>query len=391
MNKDSNDIIIAAGTAVGSVLTLARNIKKKVNCKAYVLCTDKKTSDIIRSSKFIDEVYLIEEKGRDNYINSIKEWYADKKFSTKPIFYFTTDTSCFYVNHDRDWFQERFELCLPSSEIINTYTQKGLAELGATKAGLSVPKTRVIEKKDDVDFVLENFSFPIILKPQATYLKSNITFKIKVIHDKNEFQKEALSLIKGESTLLCQEFIPGGDNSSYYYLFYRTKDGDIYDNIGRKTLQSTPEGGIMLKGLVEYNDDLAKICSDFLNKVDYKGIGGIEFKKYNNSFYFIEMSTRLEGFFKIAEISNSPLSYISYLDLSDNIIEIERIKNTKQIEGIIYMDFISTMINRLKYRKYSNFIINLFATLFNPKIKINVFAINDQKPFWRSLKNIITK
>jgi len=178
---------------------------------------------------------------------------------------------------------------------------------------------------------------------------------------------------------------------SYYYLFYRANDGSIIENIGRKTLQSTPNGGIMAKGIVEYNTELATISRGFLNKIDYKGIGGIEFKKYNEKFYFIEMSTRLEGFFKIAEISNSPLSLLSYYDLSHNIKKRDALLNSKQNDGMMYMDFIPTLVTKVKSRKYISFIGDVFNAIFSPKTKLNVFSMSDPKPFFLTLKNLIVR
>src|SRR5690606_6357844 len=128
---------------------------------------------------------------------------------------------------------------------------------------------------------------------------SHIEFKIKVIKDKQEFIAFSEDCLRNGATLLCQEFVPGGNDTSYYYIFYRNKDGEIFENMGRKTLQSTSSGGIMVKGVTCYNSELSELCKGFLSSIDYVGIGGVEFKKYNGKYYFIEMSVRLEGFFKI--------------------------------------------------------------------------------------------
>ncbi|HHX69933.1 MAG TPA: hypothetical protein GX708_18045, partial [Gallicola sp.] len=216
------NIIILVGSANGSALALIQAIKKEAACKTYVLCTNKRTAEIIASSKYINEVHIISSSDDEaTYVGEIKEWYATKSFEEKPILYFTYDTACYYIDNNRKWFEEKFELCLPSSEIIKTYTQKGLAEVSAFEAGLTVPKTQIIDTKEDIDKVINSFSFPIILKPRATYLKANIGFKIKVINTKEEFLLETTNLIHQNNTLLCQEFIPGGNNTSFYYLFYR--------------------------------------------------------------------------------------------------------------------------------------------------------------------------
>ena len=385
------DIIVLVGSATGSALALIRSIKKEVDCKAFILCTNQNAAKIISTSIFVDEVKLISSANEEEYVQNIKDWYERKSFNEKPILYFTYDTACFYINNNREWFEERFKICLPSTDIIKTFTQKGLAEKKAAETGLVVPKTEILEKLDDAKLISESFNFPVILKPRATYLNNGIGFKIKVISKKDDFLAFAEKSILNGYSLLCQEFIPGGDDVSYYYLFYRAIDGSIVDNMGRKTLQSTPQGGIMAKGLVENNNELVLISRKFLNRIDYKGIGGIEFKKYNEKFYFIEMSTRLEGFYKIAEISNSPLSLLSYYDLSHNIKKRDALLNSKQNDGMMYMDFIPTLVTKVKSRKYISFIGDVFNAIFSPKTKLNVFSMSDPKPFFLTLKNLIVR
>lgn len=384
------DIVITAGTATGSVLTLVEAIISRVSCNAYVLCTNETACKIFASSRFVKSAIYINAVNEQGYITEIQKWYKKTKFKYKPILYFTNDTSCFYVDNNREWFESKFELCLPSSDIVQIFTQKGLAEVKASQAGLSVPRTIVVNSQSDVNKVVCNFEFPVILKPRATYLKGSVDFKIKVFRDKKEFLSFCSKYIENNNTLLCQEFIPGGNDNSYYYLFYRNKKNQVFENIGRKMLQSTSDGGIMLKGITEYNKELSELCKDFLEFIDYQGIGGIEFKKYNGQFYFIEMSVRLEGFYKICEASRSPLSLISYhdilgIDLPDNL------KSYKQVDGIVYIDLISTLVYSLKKKDFSSVLKDLTISIFNPQVKINTLNIKDLKPFITQITNILLR
>lgn len=381
------DIVITAGTAVGSVLALAEAIVSEIGCNAYVICTDKATTEILASSCFVKHVAYIKAENEQEYIGGIQNWCKETHFKQKPILYFTTDTACFYINNHRDWLETYFDLCLPSSEIVQQFTQKGLAEIKAVKAGLMVPKTKVIVNSDDIESILISFKFPVILKPRATYLKQGLDFKIKVIHNKNDFTLFVNKHVKNKNTLLCQEFIPGGDDTSYYYLFYRSKGGNIFENMGRKTLQSTSDGGIMLKGISEFNQDLSCICKDFLNNINYQGIGGIEFKKHSDQFYFIEMSVRLEGFFKLSEIAKTPLGLISYYDIAEENIPSD-INKSKQKDGYIYIDYVSTFVNHIKNRALIHVITDSLNIMFNPKVKLNVFSIRDYKPFGLQVFNL---
>lgn len=374
------DIVITAGTAIGSILALVEAITSKVDCNAYVLCTNEAACKVFTSSRFIKSAIYINAVDEQSYITEIQSWYKKNKFKHKPILYFTTDNSCFYIDRNRGWFESNFKLCLPSSNIIQSFTQKGLAEVKASQAGLSIPKTIVVNSKSDIDKVVSDFDFPVILKPRATYLNKGVDFKIKVLRDKNEFLSFCAEYIKNKNTLLCQEFIPGGNDTSYYYIFYRDKKGEVFENIGRKTLQSTSDGGIMLKGITEYNQKLSELCKDFLKTIDYHGIGGIEFKKYKGKFYFIEMSVRLEGFYKICEISNSPLSLISYYDIAD-LEHPDSLKTFNQTNDITYIDLISTLKFYLKNKNLTTALQEAIKSVADPKIKINTFSIKDIKPF----------
>lgn len=380
------DVVITVGTAMGGVLELARSIKKEVDCKVYVLCTDLKTSDTINTSKFVNEVLYIAGESEADYINEVKNWYNNAEFYENPVLYFTTDTSCFYVSNNREWFEERFELCMPSSEIIKTYTKKGLAEISAVEAGLIVPATRVLSGEEDFAYVLSNFVFPVIIKPQATYLRNDIDFKIKVVKGQQELRETAMGLIDKGNTLLCQEYIPGDDETSFFYLFHRTEEGHVVENMGRRILQTGKEGGLMAKGLTEYNSTLSNMCKIFLDRINYVGIGGLEFKSHNNKFYFIEMNIRVEGILKIAEIANSPISLASYYYKSGEYEKIARLRN-QQSDGVLYMDFQMLIGAQLKRKKYFSLFKDIINAIFANRTGVNVYSSDDPNPFWHLVKS----
>src|SRR5690554_1384580 len=379
-----HDLVITAGTAVGSVLALAEAIKKDIQCKVYVLCTDKKTTSIIASSRFVDEATLIDSQKNGGYVQSIKNWYQTKNFMKVPVLYSTTDTSCFLINKEREWFEKHFKLSLPSSEIIETYTQKGLAEIAASKAGLVVPKTRILTKETNVEIELADFNFPVILKPRATYLKGEVDFKIKVIDDIDNLKSEVKKYLQQGDELLCQEYIEGDSKSAYYYIFYRNNLGEVFSSMGIKTLQSTPKGGIMLKGLSKYDPELDKKCREFLSCINYQGIGGIEFKKSKDILYFIEMSVRLEGFYKMAEATGVPLGALSYSNLVGEPLE-EKYKNIKQQDGVVYIAWLPTMLNHFKNKKFKDLLVDALASLINPRFKLNIFSKKSPYPFFKEI------
>lgn len=385
------DIIISVGSALGSPLALIRSIKKKVNCRAYILCTHQKSREILAKSKYVDQAILIDGSSENTFITGVKDWYSGQKFNLKPIFYFTYDSACVYVDSHRKWFENKFILCMPSSRIIQSFTEKGVAEKVARDNGLTVPKTRLIESTEDITFVLEKFKLPLIVKPTASNRNSQLGFKVKKVGDRNEFKNIADQIKSDDKTFVAQEYIPGNDEAAWYYIFYRSQKGLLWENMGRKILQAPPGGGIMAKGKVEYNSELSQYCRRFLEEINYCGIGGIEFKKYNDEYYFIEMSVRLEGFHQIEDASDSFISLASYYDLNDQDDELSQLIEKKQTDGVIYMAFIPTMITRIKTRNIPGFIKDFTAAIFSKRISLNVYSREDSKPFWTTLKRMIIR
>lgn len=381
------DVVVFASDSAGGVLALVRSIKKEFNVNTYVICINSSFSAIFNASRYVTQSIEIHSEFEDVLFENFQLWVEEKKFHEKPVLYFSTDHSCLFVNNYRSWFETNFILTLPSYDIIKTYNFKGVAEFDARKNGLQVPETINLSTTDDLKIVIKSFKFPVIIKPTSALTKKNIGFKAKTFKDKETFQQFTESLFKNGKSVICQEYIPGGDDKAYYYIFYRDAKGNIYENIGIKILQCPPSQGIMAVGVSCFNENISEISKSFLRKINYVGIGGIEFKEYNGNYYFIEMSTRPEGFFLITEVSDVPISKISYLNLSNLPVEIVY----KQSDGIKYIDLISMIAARKLQKKYWLLVKELFIALFNKNTYFNTISISDIKPFIILLKTMLYK
>lgn len=376
-------VVVFAGSAIGSVLSLLEQIKQENNCTSYVICLNSNAQSALGKSTFVDHVVNLQYADNQDFFSKFKIWCINVEFKSKPVVYFTTDTSCFLVNQYREWFDDHFILCLPSSELINTYTKKGDAEVAAEENGLPIPRTYVLKDCKDVKQVEKEFEFPVIIKPRSTYETLASPFKVKIL-EREAFYEETVALLGLGHTFVCQEYIPGNDDSAYFFIFYRSKKQKINYVVGRKILQSPPRAGIMAKGLIEENFDLADQSIEFLNNIDYSGIGGIEFKKHNGKYYFIEMSTRLEGFFKISSIAKVPLGSISFSDLAGTPIAV----NSLQRNNGIYIDLISMIVAHKKNKNFKYILKDFLSVLFNKKVQLNVYSKKDKLPFFATLKNM---
>lgn len=385
------DVVIVSGNGVGSPFALIHSIAQKVPCRVFLLCSDDLALKTFRSSRYVTAATKVVDETIGSFLDSIDAWYRQVAFETPPILYLTSDLFCRYVAEQREWFEKRFVLSLPSNQIVEQFTVKGVAETVAERAGLLAPKTAVIKTEEDLHPIAGSFSFPLILKPQAYHLRKGINFKIRVVEDDRELVEVAAPILQSGHSLLVQEYIPGGDESACFYLFYRGRQGEIISLSGVKTLQSDPKGGIMAIGTSCYDEELDRLSRNFLKEIDYRGIGGIEFKKDRGRYFFIEMSVRPEGFLKIAEISGVPLSLYSYYDLSPNDSEKEKLKPIEQREGMIYVDWFSSVVRRLVAKEFLLLIKESLALLFQRRRRANIYDKSDWRPFWVYHKSKVTQ
>ena len=170
------DIVVLAGSAPHSVLALCKMAKKQ-GAHAYVVCVDDGFS-YYSKSKLITESYLTTKHILEDFW---KSFFGKHSFDEKPVLYPTTDAACLLIDENRGFYEECFELCMPSHQIIATYNDKTLAEEDALKWGLTVPKTKVITQENGLDELDNILQFPIIAKPQGAFYLHDVGFKFKII------------------------------------------------------------------------------------------------------------------------------------------------------------------------------------------------------------------
>ena len=347
----ARDIVVLAGTAPHSVLALCK-MAKRHNAHTYVVCVDDGFEYYSRS-RLVSEAFMVSRKDEKSFW---ERFFASHTFDGKPILYPTTDAACLLIDNDRAFYEALFEVCMPTHEIISAYNDKTVAENEAAKYGLNVPKTCVVRSATDFEDVIGHLKLPVIVKPQGAIYLTKVGFKFRIIEKFEDLEDLGVILSQG-CQLVIQEYIPGDDDKYSFYLFYRAKDGTIHDCMGVKTLQRT---GIMAVGTVKQDDYLTHICRDYLQNIDYYGIGGIEFKRYNGKYYFIEMSTRTEGFLAIAQMAGTSLVEASYLDITGSSKEVVGAK-----ENTVYVDTFFWILRRIQEKQFGLWIKELFRFLLN--------------------------
>ena len=370
------DVVVLAGSTPWSVLSLCKSAHR-FNVKAYVVCVKNGWGRKYAKSCYVHKAYDTYESEMDKF------WllfFQENDFSEKPILYVTSDYVCQIVEHNRAFYEEHFELCMPSSYIIDSFIDKNKATKEAERHGLTIPKTQEIHSEEDIKAICLDFSFPVIVKPVTFRDHSNAGFKTQIC-DTSEHLRNFLSthIPKGVN-LQCQEYIKGEDKNCLFYQFYRDRSGNITECLGEKTLQTN---GIMTIGTTKYDEELASVSRMFINSIDYVGIGGIEFKRYDGKYYFIEMSTRTEGFLPISDMAGVSLADTSILTMNKmRLIE----KNQK--EGIQYVVLKPYLKTTIRCRGLFYALWHIICFIFSPKSRFTGAFIDIKFAVKRDLRII---
>ena len=349
------DIVVLAGTTAWSVLSLCKSAVEH-GAKAYCVCVGlSRTMDYSRN-KYVTESYNVE---LDNLQKFWEDFFYWHQFQEKPILFTVYDGVCLLVDENRGFYESHFDLCLPSSPIVRAFNDKSLAGDVASANGMTVPKTIHIKEASQIDVVCQSFSFPVIVKPTTAKEHGILKFKMKVLENTDEFRCFSNRLLEDQSHFVCQEYIKGEDNKCKFYIFYRNQKGNVVECMGEKTLQ---DDGIMAIGTTEFDEVLAKSCRLFVEKIDYVGIGGIEVKLHNGKYYFIEMSTRTEGFVAISDMAGVSLSEAAFLDKNGMAFP-----DNRQIDGVRYVAPLLFIHNRIHRKQYFRLFSEVSAIAFDKK------------------------
>jgi len=362
------DIVVLAGTSPWSVLSLCKAAKYH-GANAYCVCTGLSRPMDYGRSKYVTASYNVDLKNLRLFWD---EFFQQHQFNEKPILFAVYDGACLLVDEERDYYESRFDLCLPSSQIVKAFNDKSLAGDVAEANGMTVPKTINVENVSQIDEVCNTYSFPVIVKPTTASEHIKFKFKMKVAENANEFRLFASELLDNQCHFICQEYIKGEDKDCKFYIFYRNAKGEVIECMGEKTLQSE---GIMTIGTTIYDEKLAKLCCGFIEKIDYVGIGGIEVKYCNGRYYFIEMSTRTEGFVAISDMANVSIANSALLDLSGL-----GLPEFKQIEHVKYVVPLPLISSRLSKKRYLQLFLELISIMCDRK-KHFVSCFFDDKLF----------
>lgn len=303
------------------------------------------------------------------------EWCVRQRLSQRPLLIPMTDIASTFVAEERSSLEEYFTIGAPRPEIVMSLLDKGQAGPLAAKCGLDVPHSAVVRTLDDLEAAATTMKYPAIAKPVWWREKGRAGFKTVVFKDRESLVARLAPLLDGDTSVLVQEYVEGVDQDIETFMFYRDREGSVWGCTSRKLRQSPPGAGIMASGHAVELPQLRRLSAMFLEKIDYRGLGGVEFKRTGMTLSYIETSVRPEAIHGLSRKAGIDLMWIAYCDYCLGGLAEEPSRQ----EEAFYLDW-AAFKESYGRRHVVSWLLALLKILSKGRLKIAVCELRDPLP-----------
>jgi predicted ATP-grasp superfamily ATP-dependent carboligase len=253
-----------------------------------IFVVDKERGGVAARSRFSRFISLPSLSGTDLVQGLID---ASIRIGGRPVLILTADSDVNTVSAFRSELEPYFRFTLPARDMVQKLFDKAEFQVLAELEGLSVPRGVILSNPSDLELILA-LKPPLVIKPaDKTPLVTKLENDRPVRADNfTEAFRVARRMMERAGGLAVQEWIEGDDSDIYFTLFVcdaECKVTAIFS--GRKLVCTPPEVGItaICAAAPEMDEELTRLSLQFIERVGYKGIGGLEFKRDRRSGRFL--------------------------------------------------------------------------------------------------------
>jgi D-aspartate ligase len=219
---------------------------------------------------------------------------ALRKLSTRigqrAVLLLTEDRDVEVVSNFREELEQCYRFSLPSKEMVRTLADKTLFQKFAETEGFPVPRTVILSEPEDLP-LLQSVSPPVVIKPNNFQLVSDRGVKRAVRVDSlKQARAVATEMLKSVGGIVVQEWIEGTDSDIFFTLFACDAHSRMMGLFSGRKLTCYPKelgSTAVCSAAGEPGDELAKLSLQFVERVRYKGVGSLEFKRDRKTGRFV--------------------------------------------------------------------------------------------------------
>jgi predicted ATP-grasp superfamily ATP-dependent carboligase len=237
----------------------------------------------------------------------------------------TRDDDVLFLNRFRPELEGYFTLLLPEGDALDAALNKWKTHHYAEQAGISSPRSWLIESKDELLAVLYEITFPCVMKPVfAQHWRTGRNWKIVGqrkavgVQTAEELSAEYDNIAQAERRALIQEMIPGGDECLWIAACYMDRSSNLVAGFTAQKLIQVPEGfGTGCAVQTVHRPDLLALASKLLQAIHFSGIAEVEFKTDPSGDYkLIEINPRPWDQHRLGNACGVDLIHTAFCDLA---------------------------------------------------------------------------
>lgn len=212
------------------------------------------------------------------------------------------------ISEHRDFFLPFVKIPLPDHEVLLKANNKAETLKIAMKHTIPCPKTYFVRDVEEVRKILEELTFPVILKPTESSGSKGLEYVIKKENLIETFEKTSQNF--GET--IIQELIPpGGETYGFEGLF--NKNSEPKAIFVHKRVREYPiTGGPSTLRVGVKNEEIVELGTRLLKALRWYGIAMVEFKvdPRDNSPKLMEINPRFWGSLSLPIASGIDFPYL---------------------------------------------------------------------------------
>ena len=208
----------------------------------------------------------------------------------QPVLLLTTDESVLAVSAFRDRLESLYRIDLPAAPIVQALADKAEFHALAEREGFATPRGRVLTGKADLDRIAE-LEPPLVVKPaDKTLVLAGVVDRAVRADTLGQARAAAVQMLSRAPSLIVQEWVDGPDTDLFFTLFTCGREGELAGIFpGRKLVCSPPAVGstAVCVAAPEVAEELCRQTRQFVERVGYRGIGSLEFKRHSRTGRFL--------------------------------------------------------------------------------------------------------
>ena len=296
-----------------------------------------------------------------------------------------TDISVLVISRNRARLEAAYHVALPDHNVVELLMDKARFSAYAQEHGLPMPRSVVLESRDDAEKAARTLRFPCMIKPpiKTPQWESHSREKAYKVHSPADLIALYDEVAPWSDRLLAQEWISGteGDHFTCNCYFDRSSQ-PLVTFVTRKIRQWPPQTGAASLAVESRNGVVLEETVRLFSGVGFWGLAYLEMKRdpSTGEHFIIEPNVgRPTGRSATAEAAGVELLYATYCDVLGRSLP-ERL--SQQYVGTKWIYLGRDLRSALHYWRRGELSFRAWArSLRGPKIEA-VFSWRDPLPFW---------